>query len=453
MAQIESRPAFRLPWTADRTDSDQPIDGASTGASVDDSPSEAPNETPSDGPISEEGEAPSMIETTAGPATRRPTKFMADLSRAMQTAAEVSRDETMARLSADVKTVVEEIHAASTVEAAALRRRADDDVAAVREWSKAEIARIRDEAEARVATRKVALDGEMDAHGKVVEARVEQVTATVSEFEARMTTFFEHLMAEQDPTRIATMAETMPDPPDLASVAASISEPPTASFDPNAQVLPDAPVAEITETPAAEPEASADQADTAEPTATGTDFAAAEAEAASFTGDLGEDDELRQPAATTESDAPESAETAGDAPAEEAAASEASTSETAGGGARERALLDPRRRPRARQRREHRDVQAQPRAHQRRQRHHRCLRARRRVRLHGQPRCGPEPRRRDHRIARFRGPDHRRDGRRPRGRRTRPRRSQLTTQSRGVTRVPSRSRRRTPSDRVRGRLR
>src|SRR6478609_8936107 len=137
MAQIESRPAFRLPWTADRTDSDQPIDGASTGASVDDSPSEAPNETPSDGPISEEGEAPSMIDTTAGPATRRPTKFMADLSRAMQTAAEVSRDETMARLSADVKTVVEEIHAASTVEAAALRRRADDDVAAVREWSKA----------------------------------------------------------------------------------------------------------------------------------------------------------------------------------------------------------------------------------------------------------------------------------------------------------------------------
>src|SRR6478609_6522406 len=153
MAQIESRPAFRLPWTADRTDSDQPIDGASTGASVDDSPSEAPNETPSDGPISEEGEAPSMIDTTAGPATRRPTKFMADLSRAMQTAAEVSRDETMARLSADVKTVVE--------------------------WSKAEIARIRDEAEARVATRKVALDGEMDAHAKVVEARVEQVTATV----------------------------------------------------------------------------------------------------------------------------------------------------------------------------------------------------------------------------------------------------------------------------------
>ena len=128
-----------------------------------------------------------MIDTTAPPAAaRRPTKFMADLSRAMQAAAESSRDETMARFAADAKTVVEEIHAASTEEAASLRRRADDDVAAVREWSKAEIARIREETEARIATRKTALDGEMDAHAQVVEARVEQVAATVADFEAQM---------------------------------------------------------------------------------------------------------------------------------------------------------------------------------------------------------------------------------------------------------------------------
>ena len=251
-----------------------------------------------------------MIDTTAGSATRRPTKFMADLSRAMQTAAEVSRDETMARLSAEVKTVVEEIHAASTVEAAALRRRADDDVAAVREWSKAEIARIRDETEARIATRKVALDGEMDAHGKVVEARVEQVTATVSEFEAEMAAFFERLLAEQDPTRIATMAEAMPDPPDLAGVAAAISEPPTGSFDPNAAGAAGCPGRRGRAETAARRAGSIGRAGSvgrARPTTT-PDFAAAEAEAAAFSGDLGEDDELRQPAVATESDAPESAD-------------------------------------------------------------------------------------------------------------------------------------------------
>ena len=53
--------------------------------------------------------------------TKRPSKLMADLSRAMQTAAQHARDETMTRFDADAKTVVEEINAASSVEAANLR--------------------------------------------------------------------------------------------------------------------------------------------------------------------------------------------------------------------------------------------------------------------------------------------------------------------------------------------
>src|SRR6478736_4817556 len=131
----------------------------------------------------------------------------------------------MARLTADAKTVVEEIHAASAGEAAELRRNADDDVAAVREWSKAEIARIREETEARIALRKTALDGEMDQHGLVVESRVQQVGATVAAFEQEM-------------------AERMPEPPDLAGVAAAIVEPMTASVEPAETLIDDAPAAE-----------------------------------------------------------------------------------------------------------------------------------------------------------------------------------------------------------------
>ena len=136
-----------------------------------------------------------------------PTKFMVELSRAMQGAAETSRDETLARFGADAKAAVEEIHAAATVEAADLRRRADDDVAAVREWSKAEIARIREETEGRIAARKTVLDTEIGEHEQVVEARVDFVGTTVSNYEAEMAAFFERLLAEQDPTRIAAMAE------------------------------------------------------------------------------------------------------------------------------------------------------------------------------------------------------------------------------------------------------
>ena len=59
-----------------------------------------------------------MMDSTATHAGRRPTKFMVELSRAMQGAVETSRDETLARFGADAKAAVEEIHAASTVEAA-----------------------------------------------------------------------------------------------------------------------------------------------------------------------------------------------------------------------------------------------------------------------------------------------------------------------------------------------
>ena len=202
-------------------------------------------------------------ESAASQPARRATKFMAELSRAMQVAAENSRLETMTRFEAEAKGVGEDVHGKATDEVADLRRKADDDVAEIREWSKAEIARIREETEARIATRKTGLDGEVERHAEVVEARIQLVAQAVTAFEISMTSFFERLNAETDPTRIATMAETMPDPPSLAEVAASMVFTPSPS-----EPTPDA--VELTD----------------------VDFAAAEAEAFSFTDDLeGEDDE------------------------------------------------------------------------------------------------------------------------------------------------------------------
>ena len=280
MAQTETKPGFKLPWTADRPDSDPPVDDATSSPA------------PHDPPPHQEPETPDMIDVTTPAPARRTTKLMADLSRAMQTAAESARDETVARFITDSKTAVEEIQAAAQVEAADLRRRADDDVAVVREWSKAEIARIREETEARIAARKQALDGEIDAHAAVVETRVQRVGATVEAFQAEMDEFFERLLAEQDPTRIATMAETMPEPPDLAGLAASITEADVAPSDPVGSLVPEADsAAPETAEPAADP-VTADTTDTSEASeaeaamAARLDFAAAEAEAATFTGEL-----------------------------------------------------------------------------------------------------------------------------------------------------------------------
>ena len=204
----ETRPGFRLPWAA------------GTGEAEDPSAMSDPSET-------EEAEEPDMIETTAmpdssarpeptnepattAPPARRATKFMADLSRAMQAAAETARGETMARFEVEAKSVVEAIHASATDEAADLRRRADDDVAAIREWSKAEIARIREETDQRITDRKGRLESEIEGHAAVIEREIEAVQGTVARFESEMAAFFERLLGEEDPTRFATMAAATP---------------------------------------------------------------------------------------------------------------------------------------------------------------------------------------------------------------------------------------------------
>jgi hypothetical protein len=357
MSQTDTRPGFRLPWTAERGDSGQPGDATTEGPPVEGSADgaeqtvepaaeqatgTADEATVVDDPSQvEELVTPDMTDATAISASRRPTKFMADLSRAMQTAAEASRDETMARFGAEAKVAVEEIRTSSADEAAALRRRADDDVAAVREWSKAEIARIREETDSRIVARKAALDGEMDAFAAIIETRVERVNATVTEFEAEMADFFERLLAEQDPTRIATMAQAMPDPPDLSSVAAAVTEA-APRFDPTPEPAPLEPtyppepeaapegemvgaevgaevVAEVAAEVAVEPEATTEPEVTTEPEAivepeatveaeaeaeSTPDFAAAEAEAAAFTSDLDADDGLMTLAAASDDATP-----------------------------------------------------------------------------------------------------------------------------------------------------
>jgi hypothetical protein len=325
MAQTDTRTGFRLPWTAERGEGEPPADGdgsdtqeTETPDMIDTTQTSEPADTAATSDPGEADHAAPVAELAAlqaagaGLPPRRASKFMADLSRAMQTAAETARDETMLRFEAETKSAIEEIQSASGDEAAALRRRADDDVAAVREWSKAEIARIREETEARIALRKTALDGEMDQHGLVVESRVQQVGATVAAFEQEMAAFFERLSTEQDPTRIAGMAERMPEPPDLAGVAASIVEPMTASFAPAETLIDDAPAVEGDGGEMTDSEASAESGETAEISdgseteigdaetveadegeteteVSAPDFAAAEAEAAAFTGDVEDD--------------------------------------------------------------------------------------------------------------------------------------------------------------------
>ena len=231
MATTDARPGFKLPWSPDRNESDASASGStqlddareagpaanaeSTTESVD--PwgfRRGPNATTDSGAATTPtGDASGSPAVEASVPKRKPNRLMADLTRAMQTAAETARVETLERLQADAKAFIEEVHTRSGSEASDLRSRADEDVAGIRDWSKAEIARIREETDRRVTERKASLEGEIDAHAARIEHRIERVQAHVGRFEAEMAAFFEKLLAEDDPTHLAAMAENLPEPP------------------------------------------------------------------------------------------------------------------------------------------------------------------------------------------------------------------------------------------------
>ena len=304
MASTDAKSGFRLPWSTDRNDSDAESDTSAEAGAVDatqqqgDSESETP--TMIDSALTPAGEAPqddAAAVATDAPATgaaaempaatpdvpaaapapaptRKPNKFMADLTKAMQTAAEVARADTLERFSAEAKAHIEAIHASTADEATALRKRADDDIASVRDWSKQEIARIREETDERIAHRKEVLEREIEAHAAEIEARIDHVQSRVTVFEADMAAFFEKLLSEDDPTRFAAMAETLPEPPAFddddtapSSWAAPVEAPAAEAPEPVETTPAEAVAAVDIETPEATAETQVDEAATIEPVA------------------------------------------------------------------------------------------------------------------------------------------------------------------------------------------
>jgi hypothetical protein len=258
MATTDAKSGFRLPWSADRNESDSQVDGTVQDAGGEDpaqtaSQHETSTMTETAPPTPDTGTDTSSGVTSAtegaAPVTRKPNKFMADLTRAMQAAAEAARADTLERFSSEAKAHIESIHASTADEATQLRKKADDDIAAVREWSKTEIARIREETDERIAHRKDVLEREIESHAAQIEERIERVQQRVASFEGQMDSFFQRLLAEEDPTRFASMAESLPEPPPFDADAAWTPAP----------VVTEAPVAAaaVVEAPA-EPEAIAE---------------------------------------------------------------------------------------------------------------------------------------------------------------------------------------------------
>ena len=269
MATTESRTGFRLPWSTDRAPSrdgleesygDDPsatpdgpdesdLDAVDAAPTID---SGAPREAGTDEEVTAVIDpavesAPVPVEAAqesaptpphaldsppaADPApARRPTKFLTDLTHAMQVAAEQARAATLEQFRVDGSAYVEQIQGRSVVDASALRRHADDDVASIKDWSKVEIARIREETESRVTGRRGQLDDQLARHRALVERDVARIEGQIASFEAEMAAFFDELLAETDLTLLAARAQQMPeaptfDEPDESAFTALMTEP------------------------------------------------------------------------------------------------------------------------------------------------------------------------------------------------------------------------------------
>jgi hypothetical protein len=159
----------------------------------------------------------------AAGAARRPshvTLLLAEIARAMQAAAAHERERIHAGVGEDEGAQIEKVRARAVAEAAALRKGADDDVRLVETWCDEEIRRIRAEADRRVAERRVELDQSVTQHGLLIETEVQSVHGAVAGYRESLDAFFARLAEAGDPSAIAGLAGTLPDPPDLDAVRA-----------------------------------------------------------------------------------------------------------------------------------------------------------------------------------------------------------------------------------------
>ena len=195
MATTDARSGFRLPWSTDRPNdgTEEPTgdnapaetawstdESATAESGMDAATATAETETAPDAIADVAPPAAADVPAEAPKSPKKPNKFLADLTKAMQAAAEEARGIALSQLQADAKTHVESIHGRSATESADLRRTADDDVAAIREWSKAEIARIREETDQKITDRKGRLETEIEGHAAVIEREIEAVQGTVA---------------------------------------------------------------------------------------------------------------------------------------------------------------------------------------------------------------------------------------------------------------------------------
>ena len=153
------------------------------------------------------------------------SEFLRNLVDAMRGVAETSRDANLAELRTAVDTRVEELRAAAAAEAEELRQRSEQDITAIGDWEKQEIARVRTEAESKRETRLAELEQQLAEHQAASDREVESTRRRLADHERDLASFFTQLAEISDPAAFVAAAKRMPQPPRIASAMAGVATP------------------------------------------------------------------------------------------------------------------------------------------------------------------------------------------------------------------------------------
>ena len=144
--------------------------------------------------------------------------FLADLAKAMQTAAGAERTRVSGETDRRRQAHLDGIHARETAEADHLREVAEDGVKGIDTWADAEIERIQRERERRILSRRRDLETSLEDHRSLVAREVDAIEAAIAGYRAEIDTYFARLDVESDPVAIASQAGTRPTFPALDAI-------------------------------------------------------------------------------------------------------------------------------------------------------------------------------------------------------------------------------------------
>ena len=163
----------------------------------------------------------SASHTSAVPAASHSSvvpSFLAELTRAMQGAAEQMRAHIDADVAEDAAEEIDKARVRGAIEADEMRRLADEDIWGIDAWLTAETERVRGEAARRTDERRRELQSHLAKHDSIIATEVDGVDAAVVEYGSILDTFFAELKEADDPAELARRAGSLPAPPDLESV-------------------------------------------------------------------------------------------------------------------------------------------------------------------------------------------------------------------------------------------